>query len=176
MPGRSGNGLSNHQMNGERKSHFSFFPALSRAGKSKHLLQKYRNYPKRVLWATTGTALKSHGKRAVLVLSLQGQLFTGTAGSRGSKWAYRPLVPNLQAGTQNGIGGEKELYPRKPDTMILPENSSKYHQQLQREEIQWSHHHRPAKGAEVQPGRDQPNKGLWISSSIRCFSPTVEPS
>lgn len=82
-------------MNGERKSHLSFFPhsLLRLGGKTK--LEKYRNYPKWVLREAIGTALKSHRKRKVLVLSILKQLFTGIAASDGSRRIYTP--PSAQS-------------------------------------------------------------------------------
>lgn len=144
-------------MNGERKSHFSFLPTPWLGSKSKHLLEKYRNYPKWVLWATAGTALKSHGQREVLVLSIWEQLFTGTAASDGSRRACSLPVPNLQAGTQNGTGGEAKPKSRKLDKMILPENSPKYHWWLQGEEMQQEPASRASQGR--QEPRHQPAGG-----------------
>lgn len=124
--------------------------------KSKHLLEKYQNYPKWVLWATAGTALKSHGKREVLVLSVWEQLFTGTAASDGSRRACSLPVPNLQAGTQNGTGGEAKPKSRKLDKMILPENSPKYHWWLQGEEMRQE----PAsRASQRQAGAQAPARG-----------------
>lgn len=68
----------------------------------------------------------NHRKREALVLSEREQLFTSTAASDGSGRAYALPVPNLQAGTQNGMGGQAKPYPRKPDKTILFENSFIY--------------------------------------------------
>lgn len=100
----------------ERGNHISASsptPCLGRAGKTKQ--EKYRNYPKCVLREAMGTALKSHGKREVLVLSTW-ELFTGIAASDGSRKIFIPSQGHtLQAGTQTGMNREAKPYPRKTD-------------------------------------------------------------
>lgn len=63
---------------------FQLFSPPQLGSKNKHFLEKYQNYSKWVPWATTGTALKRHGKREELVLPERQQLFTSTAASDGS--------------------------------------------------------------------------------------------
>lgn len=132
----------------ERGNHISASsptPCFGWAGKTKQ--EKYRNYPKWVLREATGTALKSHGKREVLVLSIWEQLFTGIIASDGSRRVYNPPVPTLQAGTQTGMGREAKPYPRKTDKIILAEKFPKCCWWLRQEDMQQSHHHRSAEGS-----------------------------
>lgn len=116
-----------------------------------------------------GTVLKNHGKREVLVLPTLEQLFTGTAASDGSRRIYTPIVPSLQT----GMGREAKPYPRKTDEMILPEDFTRYCWWLQWEEMQQSHHHRPAEGRRS-PGpslaRTSPPNGPGLAQTS-FFSP-----